>query len=279
MTRRARRSIKHALAVAVAVTFTGVLLVPLVWVVSTSIRPIEEVVVVPPRIIPKTITFRPYIDMWTAAPFVRYTANSVIISTLTAIIGLAFSTCAAYAFARFRFRGRDLLLILTIMAQMIPGVSILLPLFQVIRSLALLDTRTGLIIVYTGFVVPFCTWLLNGYFRSIPADLEDAGLIDGCSRLQVLYHVVLPLSAPAMVAVGVFAFLTAWNEFLFALVFTKTHAATMPVGLRAAFSTQYYNLWNQLSAASLVFSLPPVILFIALQRHFVKGLTAGAVKG
>ena len=144
-----------------------------------------------------------------------------------------------------------------------------------IRNLGLLDTHLGMVLIYTGFAIPFCTWLLNGYFKAIPEDLEQAVLIDGCSRLELLWRIVLPLAAPAVVAVGTFAFLLSWNEFLFAYVFTKSTALTIPVGIRTAFLGQYVNKYDQLFAASLIFSLPPIAIFVSLQRYFVQGLTAG----
>ena len=254
------------------------LVLPLIWVVSTSLRPLSEVTSTPPMVFPRSITFKAYVELWDAAPFGAYILNSVVISVATALIALAFSICAAYAFARFRFPGSTLLLMLVVMSQMLPGSSILIPLFQVIRNLGLLDTRTGMVLIYTGFAIPFCTWLLNGYFRAIPEELEQAALIDGCSRLQFLYRILLPLAAPAVVAVGTFAFLLSWNEFLFAFVFTKSKALTIAVGLRSAFLGQYVHKYDQLFAASLIFSLPPIVLFVSLQRYFVQGLTAGAVK-
>ena len=257
---------------------TFFLVAPLIWVLTTSVRPLVEVASSPPLIFPRSITFKAYVDLWEAAPFLDYLFNSVFISLMTALVALSFSICAAYAFARFRFRGSTVMLMLVVMSQMLPGSSILIPLFQVIRNLGLLDTHVGMVLVYTGFSIPFCTWLLNGYFRSIPEDLEQAALIDGCNRLQLLYRIVLPLAAPAVIAVGIFAFLLAWNEFLFAYLLTKTRALTIPVGLRAAFLGQYVNKYDQLFAASLIFSLPPIVLFIFLQKYFVRGLTAGAVK-
>ena len=254
------------------------LVLPLLWVVSTSVRPISEVTSVPPMVLPQEITFRAYVDLWAEAPFGEYVLNSLVISALTALVALTFSISAAYAFARFRFRGSTALLMPVVMSQMLPGSSILIPLFQVIRSLGLLDTHAGMVLIYTGFAIPFCTWLLNGYFRAIPEELEQAALIDGCSRVAVLYRIVLPLAAPAVIAVGTFAFLLSWNEFTFAFVFTKSRALTIPVGMRAAFLGQYVNKYDLLFAASLIFSLPPIALFVSLQKYFVQGLTAGAVK-
>jgi multiple sugar transport system permease protein len=273
-----QKRLRSVLGYGLGGVFVAALVLPLLWVMSTSVRPLSEVTTVPPVVFPSEIRFDAYIDLWDEAPFLDYVLNSVVISTLTAIVALAFSITTAYAFARFRFRGSAALLMLVVMSQMLPGSSILIPLFQVIRSFGLLDTHAGMVLIYTGFAIPFCTWLLNGYFRAIPEELEQAALIDGCSRLAVLYRIVLPLAAPAIIAVGTFAFLLSWNEFTFAFVFTKSRALTIPVGMRAAFLGQYVNKYDLLFAASLVFSLPPIALFVSLQKYFVQGLTAGAVK-
>ncbi len=270
--------IRSSLGYGLGGLFVFLLVLPLIWVVSTSIRPISEMTQTPPMVWPQSLTFDAYFDIWDEAPFVRYFVNSAGISLATAVISPAFSVGAAYSFSRFRFRGATLLLMLVVMSQMLPGSSILIPLFQAIRNLGLLDTHVGMVLIYTGFAIPFCTWLLNGYFKAIPEDLEQAALIDGCSRLELLWRIVLPLAAPAVVAVGTFAFLLSWNEFLFAYVFTKSNALTIPVGIRTAFLGQYVNKYDQLFAASLIFSLPPIAIFVSLQRHFVQGLTAGAVK-
>ena len=275
---RTQEKLRAWLSYGLGSAFVLTLVLPLIWVVTTSVRPLAEMTRTPPLVFPRSITFSAYFEMWDTGPFVKYFMNSVAISLSTALIALAFSICAAYAFARFRFRGSVFLLMVVVMSQMLPGSSILIPLFQVIRAMGLLDTHVGMVLIYTGFAIPFCTWLLNGYFRAIPADLEQAALIDGCNRFELLYRIILPLAAPAIIAVGTFAFLLSWNEFLFAFVFTKSQALTIPVGLRAAFLGQYVNKYDQLFAASLIFSIPPIALFVGLQRYFVQGLTAGAVK-
>jgi multiple sugar transport system permease protein len=274
-----RKRMRSYVASSLSVAAILALLLPLVWVVTTSLRPISEVTTATPTLFPQSITFDAYLTLWQEAPFGRYFGNSMVISLSTALIALAFSAAAAYSFARFQFRGSMVLLILVVMSQMLPGSSILIPLFQMIRWMNLLDTRSGLVLVYTGFAIPFCTWLLFGYFRTIPKELEEAALMDGCSRLQVLCRIVLPLAAPAVIAVGAFAFLLSWNEFLFAFVLGRDEAITLPVGLRSAFLGQYVNKYDQLFAASLIFSIPPVAMFVVLQKHFVRGLTSGAVKG
>ena len=275
---RTQDRVKKVIAYGIGGLFIFSLLLPLIWVLTTSVRPLSEVLSTPPKIIPEVLTFQAYVELWDAGPFAKYFLNSIFISLATALVALCFSVSAAYAFARFKFPGATLLLMIVVMSQMLPGSSILIPIFQVIRSLGLLDSHVGMVLVYTGFAIPFCTWLLNGYFGAIPSDLEQAALIDGCNRFQLLYRIILPLAAPAIIAVGTFAFLLSWNEFLFAFVLTKSKALTIAVGLRSAFLGQYVNKYDQLFAASLIFSLPPIALFIALQRYFVQGLTAGAVK-
>jgi ABC-type glycerol-3-phosphate transport system permease component len=280
MSWRTRRRVKSIAVHVLAVIVTGIMLLPLTWIVTTSFRPLEDVIAVPVRVIPTRFTIQAYVDMWDAAPFLRFTLNSVLVSTATALLALVFSALAAYAFVRFRFWGSRVLLVFVLVSQALPGASILVPLFRTIWRLGMYDTQQGLILVYIGFVTPFCTWLLMGYFYSIPVELEDAARVDGASSLEVLWRIVVPLSAPAIVAVGAFAFLAAWNEFLFAFVLTQDDARkTVAVGLVTSFFTQYVNIWNQVAAASIVFSLPPVLLFLLVQRQFISGLTAGAVKG
>lgn len=279
MSRRTRRRVKNAAVYTLAILATAIMLAPLTWVVTTSLRPIEDIVVVPPRIIPKRITIQPYVDMWDAAPLFKFIKNSLIVSFTATAIVLVFSILAAYAFTRFRFRGAKLVLTFILVSQALPGSSILLPIFRTILELDLIDTRRGLVLVYVGFITPFCTWLLVGYFRSIPAELLDAALVDGANHLQALVRIVVPLSLPAIVSVATFSFLAAWNEFLFGFILTRTESQTIAVGLVTSYFSQYVNLYNQVAAASIVFSLPPVVLFLLVQRQFISGLTAGAVKG
>jgi multiple sugar transport system permease protein len=279
MSRTTRRRIKGVVVYTLAILATLIMLAPLTWVATTSLRPIEDMVVVPPRIIPKRITIQPYVEMWDAAPLLKFVKNSVIVSFSTTAIVLLFSILAAYAFTRFRFRGAKLVLTLILVSQSLPGTSILLPIFRTVLELDMIDTRRGLVLVYTGFITPFCTWLLIGYFRSIPVELMDAALVDGANNLQVLFRIVVPLSLPAIVSVATFSFLAAWNEFLFGFILTRSDSQTIAVGLVTSYFSQYVNLYNQVAAASIVFSLPPVVLFLMVQRQFIGGLTAGAVKG
>ncbi|MFH1742073.1 MAG: carbohydrate ABC transporter permease [bacterium] len=270
--------LKAHISLAIALIVVALVLSPLVWAAMTSLRPLTEITTASPTLLPQNITFDAYRDLWQEAPFAHYCANSVIVAASTTLLALGFSLTAAYAFARFNFKGGRILIVLVVMSQMLPGSSILIPIFRLVRTLGLIDTRTGLILIHTGFAIPFCVWLLVGYLRSIPRELDEAALIDGCSHLQLMYRILLPVIAPAVIAVGTFGFLLSWNEFLFAYVLGRDEAVTLPVALRNTFLTQYVNKYDQLFAASLIFSVPPIAIFAAMQRYFVRGLTMGAVK-
>lgn len=275
---RSRRRIQALFGYSITVIATIIVVAPLVWIVTTSIRPLSEVISFPPRVIPETITFQAYSEIWDAAPFLGYLANSLLVSVVAATVALVVASLAAYGFVRFRFRGAKILMVLILLSQALPGASILLPVVQVVARYGMIDTRPGLIFVYTAFVTPFSAWLLVGYFRSIPAELQDAGLVDGLSHVGVLFRIVMRLAAPAIFAVWAFAFLVAWNEFFFAFVLTSRVAVTIPVGMVTELFNQYTTMWHQISAASVVFSLPPLFLLVPLQRHLVSGLTVGSVK-
>ncbi len=270
--------LKADLSLGLALVLVSLLLAPLLWAAMTSLRPLSDITLTSSGFFPQNITFDAYWSIWQEAPFVHYCANSVVVAALTTVLTLIFSLQAAYAFARLRFNGSRTLLVLIVMSQMLPGSSILIPIFRLIWSVGLMDTRSGLILVHTGFAIPFCTWLLVGYLRSIPRELEEAAFIDGCGHVQVMYRILFPVIAPAVIAVGTFGFLLSWNEFLFAYVLGRDQAVTLPVALRNTFLTQYVNKYDQLFAASLIFSLPPITIFAAMQRYFVRGLTMGAVK-
>jgi arabinogalactan oligomer/maltooligosaccharide transport system permease protein len=205
--------------------------------------------------------------------------NSLIVSLGTTLMGLLLAVPAAYAFARYRFRGRDGAMFAFLLVQMFPGIIILVPYFMVMKSLGLLNTSLGLILAYSVTALPLCVWMLKGFFDTVPRELEEAALLDGCNQFQVFYKVVLPLSIPAVAVTALFSFLAAWNEYLLALTFnTSNDMYTLPVGLASLISSTG-QAWGDFAAASLLVSLPVVILFIFFQRFLVEGLSAGSVKG
>jgi multiple sugar transport system permease protein len=260
------------------VAFVVIALIPLVWVAVTSIKLDTEVVTYPPRLFPQHPTLKPYIDLWKKAPFLVYTRNSTIVAMGAALLALLMSSLAAYGMARFRFHGVKVLLSVFLLSQMFPGASILIPVTQTILRLHLYNTLPGLTFIYTAFFIPFSCWMLYGYFRMIPKEIDEAAHIDGCSRMGILFRMTIPLTVPGLAATFVFAFLGGWNEFLFALVTTNSeNVRTLPVGMSLLIG-QYFTWWNMLSSSAILFALPPLVFFFLLEKALVSGLTAGAVK-
>ncbi len=203
--------------------------------------------------------------------------NSAIVSVCVVVISIPLATCAAYAFSRFRMVGERAMLVTILATQFVPAVVIVLPFFLMFRSLGMLDTRPALILVDTAIVMPFAVWMIKGFVDGIPIETEEAALVDGSTRLQVLRRVVLPMAAPGIVTAAIFAFIISWNEFLFALILTRRHAVTLPVGLQL-FNGQEGMQWNLLSAAGLLIMAPMIVLALLVQKHFVQGMTMGAVR-
>ncbi len=267
--------IVHAMLIVIAVVAVG----PLLWVVSTSFKVITEVATNPPTFFPAHPTIRPYIDLWSKEPYLLYTFNSTVVSLSSGALALFISCLAAYGMARYRFKGVKLLLAIFLLSQMFPGASILIPVTQTMLKLRLYNTLAGLSLVYTAFFIPFSSWMLYGYFRAIPRELDEAAHIDGCTRMGILRRIIIPLTVPGLAATFVFSFLGAWNEFLFALVLTNDNSVrTLPVGMQALIG-QYMTDWNLLAAAAIIFAIPPLVLFFLFEKALLKGLTAGAVKG
>ena len=213
--------------------------------------------------------------------FLRFALNSMIVATATTVISVAIATLGAYSLARLRFPGSELLGRFVLLTYTIPSVLLLIPLFKIVVTLNLANNLIALVITYTTFSVPFCLWLLRSYFQSLPRDLEEAAMVDGASRLGALFRVILPLSIPGIVATGLFAFILAWNEFLFALVFTTTSdVKTLPIGVSTTFTAeQTATDWAVAMSASTLSAVPIFIIVLFLQRGLVRGITAGAVKG
>ncbi|WP_416915429.1 MAG: carbohydrate ABC transporter permease [Roseicyclus sp.] len=203
--------------------------------------------------------------------------NSVIVASVTVVIAVPCAALAAYSFSRFRVRGRKFLFFLVLSTQFIPAVVIVLPFFLMFRQLGLLDTRVALIIVNLAIVTPFVIWMIKGYIDAIPTDSEEAAMIDGASRLRVIKDIVLPVAAPGILTSSIFCFILTWNEFLFSLILTRRDAVTLPVGL-VNFRTERGDLWELMSAAGVMITVPIFIMALLIQKHFTRGMTAGAVK-
>jgi multiple sugar transport system permease protein len=233
--------------------------------------------------LPTTVTFAPFVDMWKTVRLADYFVNSLIVAGAATLLSVVIAVFAAYAISRYRFRGRTVFSTTVLSTQMFPGVLFLLPLFLIfvninsVLGIQLVGTRGGLIITYLTFSLPFAIWMLAGYFDGIPQELDEAAKVDGCGPMGALMRVVLPAARPGLIAVAIYAFMTSWGEVLFASVMTTDANRTLAVGLQL-YSTQTNVYWNQIMAASLVVSIPIVVGFLLLQRSFVAGLTAGAVK-
>jgi multiple sugar transport system permease protein len=261
---------------------TVITALPLYIIVSSSVKPLIDVqggfTWVPSR-----VTFAPYRDMWTTIPLAKYLTNSLVVSLTSTVLALVVAVFAGYALARFRFRGSRTFSFVVLSTQMFPGILFLLPLFlifvqiQTRFGIKLAGSIAGLVITYLTFALPFSIWMLVGYFNSLPPELEEAALVDGTGRLGALFRIVLPVARPGIIAVGVFSFITAWSEVLFASVLTNTSTRTLAVGLQA-YASESGVYWDQLMAASVVVSIPVLAGFLSVQRYLVRGLSTGAVK-
>ncbi len=257
-------------------------LFPLYVIVETSVKPLSDVNGAF-RWLPSRVTFAPFVNMWSTIPLVHYFINSVIVSVIATVLAVLVAVFAGYAISRYGFAGRRVFSVTVLSTQMFPGIAFLLPLFliyvnlQNVVGIKLYGSYTGLIITYLTFALPFSIWMLAGYFNSLPRQLEEAAMVDGATPLRALFRVVLPVAKPGIIAVAVFAFMTAWGEVLFASVLTTQSTRTLAIGLQE-YSSQSLVYWNQLMAASIVVSLPVVAGFLGLQRYLVRGLTAGSVK-
>ena len=263
--------------IAVFLTF---LLAPFVEAFVVSMRPINRLFSIPYRFITEGMSFQAYVDMWSNVPLLwRYMLNSFFIATAVTIIALTAVIPAAYAFARFEFKGRNGLLAAFLAINMVGGAVLIIPLFKLMLAVGLLNTYAAMIIPGAAFLIPTGIWLLRSYLLKMPRELEEAALVDGASRLYTLRRVIIPIATPGIVVVAIATFIGAYaQQFLFALTFNSTNELNpLPVGLFQFFGRQTV-VWNELMAASLVGILPVLIIYVFLQRYIVAGLTAGAVK-
>jgi multiple sugar transport system permease protein len=272
------RGLIYVLCIALAVLF----LFPIVWSAISSVKPPSEASAVPPTFLPSQVDFTNYVRLneygrgvWT------YVGNSVGAAVMTVIGSTILSTLAGYGFSRFRFPAKNLLFVLILMTLMIPFQSILIPLFLILTGLRLQNTLFGLALVYITFQLPFGVFIMRNSFDTVPREIEEAALLDGCTSFNMLYRVMLNIVRPGVITVGIYAFLNSWNEFLAALIFmTKETSFTLPILLTSVRSGYYGAIdWGALQAGLMVNILPCIILFLLLQRYYISGLTGGATKG
>ncbi len=268
-----RQGIKLALT-AMWCLIAPIYLFPYIWMVMTGFRrPVDTLAL--------RFWFTPTLDgfesIFGTVGFQNYMMNSVLVAVPATLLVVAIASPAAYALTQLRMRGRFFLAAILV-ARMIPGIAILIPIYLTASHAGLLDTRFVLIVIYTAFNLPFAIWLLRGFFREVPAEVREAAIIDGCTEFRVFRSMMLPLLAGGLVATGVFVFIAAWNEFLFALALTQSHAATAPLSV-IGFRNEYGVQWGAIGAAALMISTPVVVFAVAMQRYLVRGLTMGSVKG
>jgi multiple sugar transport system permease protein len=273
-----RRFVARLLLWAGIVSAVTLSLGPFIWFATTSLKTPVEITSVPPRFWPSG-TMEPYRSAVGGHGLGGYVQNSAIVAGATTLVSLTLAAFAAYALARLRVPGRRVLLLAVLAASMFPQVAIAGPVWRILRAIGLLNTHTGLVIPYVSLTLPLAIWLLASFFRQLPAELEEAARVDGCTRLGALARVVAPVAAPGVFTAAILVFIYAWNEFFFALlVLSDPVKHTLPVGI-ALFPGQYTMPWGEIAAASVVATLPLVLLVLLFQRRIVRGLAAGAVKG
>ncbi|WP_312428551.1 carbohydrate ABC transporter permease [Lacrimispora sp.] len=255
------------------------ILFPFYWTLVTSLKPQEELYGMVVTYLPRSITLESYRKLFTTTVnFLAAIKNSFVVAAITTLVSLTASTLAAYAFSRYQFAGRKILMCTFLCNNMFPTVLLLIPLYSIMRKMGLLFTPASLVLSYTTFTIPFSVWLLLGFLNDLPMSLEEAALVDGCNRGIAFMRIILPILGPCLVATGVYIFMTSWNEYTFAVMFTNTETRTIPVALKSLIG-QLGVQWDLLTAGGIITIIPVCIMFFFAQKRLVEGLTAGAVKG
>ncbi len=283
---RLRRAGRSVLLYGLMLLALALVLAPFAWLLISSVAAPVDLLERPLRWIPAHITFQRFVDLTvgstpdaSAQGFRAALLNSSIIASTVTALSMVVGTVAAYAFARLRFPGRGWLILAFMATYMLPPIALILPLYQIMSALHLRDTPLALIIIYSSFVTPYVIWIMRGYLETISPELDDAARVDGCSRLGALVRVIVPVAAPGLVSTALLAFLTAWDEFLYALIITQTNASkTLPVALND-FIGRHGIDFGLLATGGVIAALPPVLIAFVFQRYIVAGLTAGSVKG
>jgi len=251
---------------------------PVYWMISTAFKSRADTFAIPPQIIPINPTLDAF-DTFKEEYFFVYLKNSLIVASLTTLVTVTIASLSSYGFTRLRTKSASAIFYLILSTQMFPLALLIIPIFILISRLKLLNSYPGLVLSYLAFALPFCIWYLRSYFEKIPIEIEEAALVDGATRPQILRHIIIPLSIPGIVATGFFAFLTSWDEFLFALTLTnRNNMRTVPPGLVISYVGEFGYRWPEMMAASLTVSIPVLILFLIFSRYIISGLTEGSIK-
>ena len=288
MSRKAKKRLGRVILYLLVILIVIVTVAPFAWMVVSSLSTKQELLQKPLHWIPQHPTLENYKAMLAgtsgkttdaAAQFMSSFKNSLSVTAIVTVISLAVGLIAAYSFSRFKFRGHDTLMNSILFTQMIPAVAIIIPMYSILSNMGMLNTKAGLVITYLSFVLPYMIWLMKGYIDGIPTDLEEAAMVDGCSRIRAFFIIVLPVAATGLAATIIFAFILSWNEFFFALNFTSTAVSkTLPV-LLTDFSSKFGANYILACTAGVLASLPPVLIALIFQRFSISGLSQGAVKG
>ncbi len=274
-----RELTKAVLVHAVLLLLTFLVLAPFLWMLLTSFKTNPETLRYPPTFMPDSFDVKNYIRGWSSMRFGKYFGNTLYVSLATTVVSVLIGSLGGYALARFRIPGERLLVLGILVTRMFPPVVFLVPFFIFLRRLNLVDTFGGLILSYTVFSLPLAIWMLRGFFRNVPKQLEEAAMIDGCSRMGAFFRIIVPLSSPGVATTGVFCFILAWNEFMFAntLILTETKRL-LTVSLVASIS-EYLVEWNVLMAGSILTTIPVILMYLFMQKYITGGLTDGSVVG
>jgi ABC-type glycerol-3-phosphate transport system permease component len=278
MTRKAKTRLKKTILYIVIIIILSFILFPIYWTFVNSFKPIQEIRTKSARLLPVHPTLDNYISVSRRTAFQRYLLNSLIMASVVVTLGIVLSIFTGYALSRYNFFGKQAFSIGLLASQTLPPVLLIIPLFVILRKLGLVDTYQGLILTYLTIVLPFSSWMLRGYFDTLPVELEQAAMIDGCSRVGIVFRIVLPLSAPGVAAVAIFSFILAWQDYLFALtIMTSQKMMTATVGIASFIGAEEIK-WGQMGAFASIMIAPTIIFFILVQKFVVQGLTMGAVK-
>lgn len=271
--------------IATGLTLIGLVLgalfagLPVLWMIAASFKSNQAIFAYPPRLLDESFSVASYTAVFTNPEQLRFFFNSYLISTLVMLATLAVGIMAGYSFSRYNFRFKSVLNLIIIGVQSVPPITLLIPYFGLIVALGLYNSYGALVLTYMVFTLPYAIIMMTGYFNTIPRELDEAVMIDGGSSLTILWRVLVPISLPGIVSVGVYTFMLAWNEFLFALTLTKTNdMRTVPIGIQLLMGQHAYE-WNQMMALSVLGSIPVLLLFLIFQRYFIAGMSAGSIKG
>jgi arabinogalactan oligomer/maltooligosaccharide transport system permease protein len=273
------KAVRLTLSYAVLVLFAIVALFPVLQIFTISLRPADRLLSTSLEIIPKNASFDNYVALFTERPFLLWLANSTFVALVVTVTGVALASTCGYAFSRYTFVAKKLGLLSLLVTQMFPATMLLLPMYIMLVKLHLINTYLGIVIMYSATALPFCIWQMKGYYDTIPTSLEEAATIDGCNQFEAFFKIILPLAAPALVITALFSFMASWTEYVVAAqILQDTEMWTLPIGLKS-FESNMGSEWGLYGAASMIVTIPVVLLFLSLSRWLVSGLTLGSVKG